>query len=70
MHFYYLMLDKDATWTTKLFFLGLCKERVDPTQLDDFKLSQRLLETYPNLSVNICNQFTENVCLKEILYKC
>ena len=52
------------------FFLALCKERVDPTQLDDFKLSQRLLETYPNLSVNICNQFTENVCLKEILYKC
>ena len=34
-------------------FLALCQERVDPTQLDDFKLSQRLLETYPNLSVNI-----------------
>ena len=39
------------------FFLALCKERVDPTQLDDFKLSQRLLETYPNLSVNIFHQF-------------
>ena len=44
------------------FFLALCQERVDPTQLDDFKLSQRLLETYPNLSVNICHQ-SKNVRL-------
>ena len=33
--------------------LGFCQQRVDPTGLADFQLSQRLLETYPNLSVDL-----------------
>ena len=45
--------DLDSIRNSCDVFLALCQERVDPTQLDDFKLSQRLLETYPNLSVNI-----------------
>ena len=42
-------------WCYRFVFqpcLGFCQERVDPTQLADFQLSQRLLENYPNLSVS------------------
>ena len=46
-------------------YLGFCQlQRVDPTGLADFQLSQRLLETYPNLSVEL---FEFNSKLKNTL---